>query len=54
MAKKRWIEMARKNDEQTTGYLQAMLQAIRSSFYQFLNIKPVTEIIATAEKESGK
>lgn len=53
MAKKRWIEMARKNDEQTTGYLQSVLEVVRPSFYNFLNIRPIHEIIAMAEKQSG-
>lgn len=51
-AKKRWIEMAKKNDEQTTGYLDALLKGVRPALYQFLNIKPVQEIIAAAGKTS--
>ena len=50
-AKKRWIEMANKNDVQASGYLDTMLKGIRSIFYQFLNIKPIHEIIAVAEKQ---
>lgn len=49
-AKKRWIEMARKNDEQTTGYLEALLKRIRPNLYQFLNIIPVQDVIASAKK----
>src|SRR3989344_645561 len=48
-AKKRWIEMAARNNEQTTGYLGALLKGVRSPLYQFLNIKPIHEIIAVAE-----
>ncbi|HBX15919.1 MAG TPA: hypothetical protein DEF57_01260, partial [Candidatus Magasanikbacteria bacterium] len=54
IAQKRWIEIAQKNDKQTTGYLQSVLQVVHPSFYQFLNITPVHEIIAMAEKQSGK
>ncbi len=49
-AKKRWIEMATKNDEQTTGYLDAILKGVRSPLYQFLNIKPIQEVISATEK----
>ncbi|MEK7453244.1 MAG: hypothetical protein AAB614_03350 [Patescibacteria group bacterium] len=51
IAKKCWIEMAKGNDEQTTGYLDAVLKGARSPLYQFLNIKPVQEIINSAEKQ---
>ena len=51
-AKGRWIEMAGKNDEQTTGYLDALLNGVRPALYQFLNIKPIHEIITVAEKTS--
>lgn len=51
IAKKRWIEMAKRNDVQTSGYLDAVLKGIRSVFYQFLNIKPIYEIIAAVEKQ---
>lgn len=50
IAKKRWIEMAKRNDEQTTGYLDAILKGSRSPLYQFLNIKPVQEVINSAEQ----
>ena len=52
LAKKRWVEMATKNDEQTTGYLDAILKGVRQPLYQFLNIKPIHEIIAAVEKTS--
>lgn len=52
IAKKRWIEMAEKNDEQTTGYLDAILKGARSPLYQFLNIRPVQEIITSTEKSN--
>lgn len=42
--------MAKRNDEQTTGYLDAILKGARSPLYQFLNIKSVQEIINSAEK----
>lgn len=51
-AKKRWIEMAEKNDDQTTGYLGALLNGVRPALYQFLNIKPIQEIITAAGKTS--
>lgn len=49
IAKRRWIEMVKRNDEQTTGYLDTILKGTRSPLYQFLNIKPVQEIINSAE-----
>lgn len=52
VAKRRWIEMAGRNDEQTTGYLDALLEGVRPSLYQFLNIKPVQEIITATGKTS--
>jgi len=51
VAKKRWIETARKNDEQTTGYLESLLKGIRPTLYRFLNIRSVQEIITYAKKE---
>lgn len=48
MAKNSWIEMASKNDEQISGYLDAVLKGIRPVFYQFLNIN---EIIAVTGKQ---
>src|SRR3989338_756600 len=51
IAKKRWIEMARKNDAHTTGYLDAIFDGIRPSLYQFLNITPIHAIITTAENQ---
>lgn len=52
VAKRRWIEMAERNDEQTTGYLDALLEGVRPSLYQFLNIKPVQEIITVTGRTS--
>ena len=49
--KTRWIEMAQKNDEQASGYLNALLDGIRPSLYQFLRIKPVREVIDDAGKK---
>lgn len=51
-AKIRWIAMATKNDEQTSGYLAAVLKGIRPVFYNFLNIKPIHEIISTVDINS--
>lgn len=50
VAKKRWVEIANKNDEQTTGYLDELLKGVRPTLYQFLNIRPVQDIIASAKK----
>ncbi len=44
-AKARWIKMAHNNNEQTSGYLGALLKGVRSNLYQFLKIKPVKEIV---------
>lgn len=52
VAKRRWIEMAERNDEQTTGYLGALLEGVCPSLYQFLNIKPVQEIITATGRTS--
>lgn len=52
VAKRRWVEMSGRNDEQTTGYLDALLEGVRPSLYQFLNIKPVQETITAAGKTS--
>lgn len=51
-AKNRWMEMARKNDEQTSGYLEALLKGVRPTLYQFLNIKPVQDAIVSVEKRT--
>ena len=45
MAKKRWIDMARTNSEQASGYLNALLTKVRPSLYQFLGIKAVEDIL---------
>lgn len=44
IARKRWVEMARKNNEQGTGYLNAILESLRPTLYQFLNIKRTKDI----------
>jgi len=49
-AKLRWVKMARKNDEQTSGYLNMLLKGIRPSLYQFLKIKSVKETIDLFKK----
>ncbi|MBP6979989.1 hypothetical protein KBB41_03025 [Candidatus Curtissbacteria bacterium] len=46
-AKKRWINMAAGNDEQSSGYLNHLLEIIKPSLYQFLKIKPSVEIFET-------
>lgn len=51
VAKKRWVEMAKKNDEQASGYLEALLKGVRPTLYQFLNIRPVQEAIDSAKKQ---
>lgn len=51
VAKKRWIETARKNNTQTTGYLESVLRVIRPSLYQFLKIRPIREAIAVSEDQ---
>ncbi|MDD4902697.1 MAG: hypothetical protein PHE24_06200 [Patescibacteria group bacterium] len=47
--RKHWIEMARGNNEQISGYLDTLFKWIRPSLYKFLNIKPIKEILAPAE-----
>ena len=49
-AKKRWVEMAKKNDVQTRGYLEALLKGVRSPLYQFLNIRSVQKFIDSLKK----
>lgn len=51
VARTRWVEMARDNNKQTTGYVGALLKTIRPSLYQFLNIKSVREVIAKTKKQ---
>lgn len=43
-AKARWIEMARNNNEQTSGFLNDTLKIIRPSLYQYLKIRTLKEI----------
>lgn len=50
VAKKRWIEIARKHDEQINNYLQSLLNVVRLTLYDFLHIKPVKDIIVSVEK----
>lgn len=52
LTKKRWVEMATKNDKKITGYLDAVFKGVRHPLYQFLNIKPIHEVIAVVEKTS--
>lgn len=49
-AKDRWIKMAKNNNGQTSGYIEALLKGIRPLLYQFLNIKPVKEIVDLPQK----
>ena len=44
-AKVRWIKMAQNNNHQTVGYLSELIGVIKPALYQFLNIKPVKELI---------
>ena len=39
-AKRRWIETARKNGEQTSGYINDLMGLVRQTLYQFLNVVP--------------
>jgi len=48
--KARWIEMAHENNKQVSGYLNELLDGIRPNLYQFLNIRPVKDIIGASEK----
>jgi len=48
VGKKHWIEMAQRNDTQTTGYIEGLLTAVRPVLYQYLNIKPAKELINIA------
>jgi hypothetical protein len=49
-AKKRWIGIAIKNDAQTSGYLDGLLNGVRPSLYKFLEIEPITEILGLQTK----
>ncbi len=49
VAKDRWIKTARHNNEQVSGYLGWMMEVIRPSLYQFLNIRPVNDILNDAK-----
>lgn len=49
-AKTRWIEMARHNSEQTSGYLESLLSTIRPSLYQLLKIQSIAQAIKKAKK----
>lgn len=44
-AKIRWIKIAKKNNEQASGYLNSLFETVSPSLYQFLKIKPSKEII---------
>jgi hypothetical protein len=43
-SKARWIKMATDNNGQSSGYLNALFDAVAPSLYQFLGIKPTNEI----------
>ncbi len=45
VAKVRWVSTAQRNDEQISGFLRALLFALRPSFYEFLGIRSVKELI---------
>jgi hypothetical protein len=49
-AKNHWVDIAQKNDEQMTGYLGGLLEAVKPPLYQFLGIDSVKDIIASANK----
>ncbi|RJO61208.1 hypothetical protein C4544_03495 [candidate division WS5 bacterium] len=51
VARARWVGMAHNNNEQTSGYLDSLLEAVRPSLYQFLNIKSVKEAIEEAKNK---
>lgn len=44
-AKKKWVDMAIKNNEQISGFVNAIFEAIRPSINQFLKIVPVKEVL---------
>lgn len=45
VAKDRWINTATRNGEQTSGYLNALLEGVHDNLYQFLGIRPVHELL---------
>ncbi|MDD4818903.1 MAG: hypothetical protein PHH27_01855 [Candidatus Colwellbacteria bacterium] len=49
VAKNRWIKTARDNNKQVSEYLNFMMEAIRPSLYQFLNIRPINDILSDAK-----
>ncbi len=49
-AKIRMIKTAHNNNDQISKYLRDSIKAIRPSLYQFLNIRPVNDIIAEVKK----
>lgn len=48
-AKNRWMKTAHDNSEQVSGYLDFMMEAIRPSLYNFLNIRPINDILSEAK-----
>lgn len=51
VARERWVGTAEKNDSQTSGFLNAIMEAIKPVLYQFLNIQPIKEILSAAHKQ---
>ncbi len=51
VAKARWVKTAKNNCQQTSGFLAALLGAIKPSLYEFLDIKPVKDILASDTKK---
>lgn len=50
-AKNRWIEIARNNNERVSNYLNQLLEMLRPSLYQFLNIKSFQEMFNLIDKK---
>ncbi|MDD4737710.1 MAG: hypothetical protein PHF54_00405 [Candidatus Pacebacteria bacterium] len=49
-ARDNWIEVSIKNNEQISGFINAMFKVIRPNLNQFLNIKPINDIIKSQQK----
>ncbi len=51
VAKARWLKTAKNNNGQTSGFLASILEVIKPSLYQFLEIKPTKDILDLVSKK---
>lgn len=50
VAKARWVKTAHDNNVQTAGYLDAILKALKTMLYDYLNIKEMKVIMESVDK----